>query len=357
MTKNFKPSGQPYQYPSRVVKSEDNDMRVPPTVTSAVQGQAGATHGGTRGKHGHNGKDETSNDNNINELFVSTREALMTVLPQASDENIRKYERQLDDVEDFDPVLIISPNQNWINQHSLQAYQAVMNAFATDRLRQNNRRDENSLTVFHFANVTEMYNVRGNIRTRYPIAFYDPKAQPQQEPIGIAWILTKHLIKGGNKGWEVIIYPTHSDSIYYVAIKYVKILCVMKNELKKLHSTALFLKIKIFLNDLLIMGDNKDAEMRLHRDQTAIFYFSKVYFDEKEIENNLNFPTASGLSVSKIFELSLSQKTDLCSSHDLAPLVQEIFGIRKGFQKEKGFTKVFKNFEKDWRKKNIRTIR
>jgi len=124
-----------------------------------------------------------------------------------------------------------------------------------------------------------------------------------------------------------------------------------ENELKKLHSTALFLKIKIFLNDLLIMGDNKDAEMRLHTDQTAIFYFSKVYFDEKEIENILNFPTASGLSVSKLFELSLSQKTDLCSSHDLAPLVQGIFGIRKGFQKEKDFTKAFKNFEKDWRKK------
>uniref|UniRef100_U9T9R4 Uncharacterized protein n=1 Tax=Rhizophagus irregularis (strain DAOM 181602 / DAOM 197198 / MUCL 43194) TaxID=747089 RepID=U9T9R4_RHIID len=109
--------------------------------------------------------------------------------------------------------------------------------------------------------------------------------------------------------------------------------------------------IKIFLNDLLIMGDNKDAEMRLHMDQTAIFYFSKVYFDEKEIKNILNFPTASGLSISKLFELSLYQKTDLCSSHDLAPLVQEIFGIRKGFQKEKGFTKAFKKFEKDWRKK------
>ncbi|GBC23641.2 hypothetical protein GLOIN_2v1671036 [Rhizophagus irregularis DAOM 181602=DAOM 197198] len=35
--------------------------------------------------------------------------------------------------------------------------QAVMNAFTTDGLRQNNRRDENSLTVFYFANVTEMH--------------------------------------------------------------------------------------------------------------------------------------------------------------------------------------------------------
>jgi hypothetical protein len=100
----------------------------------------------------------------------------MTILPQASDENIRKYERQLDGVDDFDPVLIISPNQSWINRHSLQAYQAVMDAFATDGLQQNNRRDENSRTVFHFANVTEMYTVRGNIRTRYSNAFFNQNA-------------------------------------------------------------------------------------------------------------------------------------------------------------------------------------
>ena len=95
------------------------------------------------------------------------------------------------------------------------------------------------------------------------------------------------------------------------------------------------------------MGDSKDAEMRLHTDQAGVFYFSKVYFDEKEIETILNLPTASGLSVSKLLELSLSQKIDLCSSHDLAPLVQEIFGIRKAFQKEKGYNKAFKNFEKE----------
>ena len=93
------------------------------------------------------------------------------------------------------------------------------------------------------------------------------------------------------------------------------------NELQKLHSSTLFSKIKIFLNDLLIIGSNKDAKTHLYTDQTAKFYFSKVYFNEKEIKHILDFPTASGLSVSKLFEISLSQKTDVCSSHDLAPLV------------------------------------
>ncbi|GBC39554.2 hypothetical protein GLOIN_2v1671036 [Rhizophagus irregularis DAOM 181602=DAOM 197198] len=68
-------------------------------------------------------------------------------------------------VDGFDPVLIISPNQTWINQHSLQAYQVIIDAFATDGLQKNDRRDENSRSVFHFANMTEMYTVHGNIRT------------------------------------------------------------------------------------------------------------------------------------------------------------------------------------------------
>ncbi|RHZ76971.1 hypothetical protein Glove_187g28 [Diversispora epigaea] len=40
------------------------------------------------------------------------QEALKTIFPQASDKEIGE---QLGKVIDFDPVLIVSPNQNWIN--------------------------------------------------------------------------------------------------------------------------------------------------------------------------------------------------------------------------------------------------
>lgn len=57
--------GQPFQYPLRNVKHDDNDMKVPPAAPNAsatTQGQAGTSHGGVvvgaRGKHGHSGKDE-----------------------------------------------------------------------------------------------------------------------------------------------------------------------------------------------------------------------------------------------------------------------------------------------------------
>src|SRR5579883_1079076 len=58
--------------------------------------------------------------------FPSTHTALRTIFPQASDQEIAMYEKQLDSVENLEPVLIISPNQSWINQHGLPTYHVVM---------------------------------------------------------------------------------------------------------------------------------------------------------------------------------------------------------------------------------------
>jgi len=127
--------------------------------------------------------------------FPSTHEALKTIFSQASDKEIAMYEKQLDNVENFDPVLIISANQAWINQHGLPAYLTVMDAFATNGL-QNRRRDENSRCVFHFTTGVELYTTRRNILNHFPHAFFDqPSLQalipnPRTQPIGTAWILT-----------------------------------------------------------------------------------------------------------------------------------------------------------------------
>ncbi|CAG8727813.1 13915_t:CDS:2, partial [Acaulospora morrowiae] len=49
--------------------------------------------------------------------YYFIQRALKTIFPQASTEEITKYEKQLSSVKNLDPVLIISPNQAWINQH------------------------------------------------------------------------------------------------------------------------------------------------------------------------------------------------------------------------------------------------
>ncbi|CAG8630419.1 1065_t:CDS:2, partial [Paraglomus brasilianum] len=129
--------------------------------------------------------------------FPSTREAIETILPQASEQEIAMYEKQIDNAEIFDPILVISANHAWINQHGLPAYYAVMDAFATNGLN-NKRRDEGSRFVFHFAGSGELYTVRDSIHNLFPNAFfYPPSVQamipttPRTQPIGIAWIIIK----------------------------------------------------------------------------------------------------------------------------------------------------------------------
>ncbi|CAG8640445.1 275_t:CDS:2, partial [Dentiscutata erythropus] len=99
----------------------------------------------------------------IEGMFVSTKEALRTIFLNASEDILK----------------------NTISNLSLQA---------------NCRRDENSLCVFHFMSVSELYTVRRNIRRLYPNAFFDPNAQPRQEPIGKAWLLTKMGVKKSDFG-------------------------------------------------------------------------------------------------------------------------------------------------------------
>src|SRR5437763_907535 len=128
----------------------------------------------------------------ISRLYPSISEAVKTIFEKATDKERAAYENQLENVEEPDPVLIITPNIAWINQYGLPAYNAVMDGFATNGLR-GRRRDENSRTIFHFA---QLYTVRRNIRTAFPNAFYvSPALQPQHPtsqlyPIGTAWILT-----------------------------------------------------------------------------------------------------------------------------------------------------------------------
>ena len=131
-----------------------------------------------------------------------------------------------------------------------------------------------------------------------------------------------------------------------------------KNELQMLHAdTTLLTKIKIFINDLMTFGNSESAQARLHKDPMAKFFFSKIYFNEDEIERLLDFPTSEGPSVFKTLEAMMSCKTrsrdyELCASHDLAPLLQQAYGIQKRFTEEKVFKLALKKFEKDWRKRS-----
>ncbi|CAG8704696.1 10027_t:CDS:2, partial [Acaulospora morrowiae] len=141
------------------------------------------------------------------EDFVSTREALKTIFPQSSNEEITKYEKQLSSVKNLNPVLIISANKTWINQHGLPAYHAVMDVFATNGL-QNKRRDD-------FTTVVKLYTVRDNIRNLIPNAFFDqPSLQTlapniRLHPVGTVWILTKVGVHKSDFGSDSSFFLSH----------------------------------------------------------------------------------------------------------------------------------------------------
>jgi len=140
-------------------------------------------------------------------------------------------------------------------------------------------------------------------------------------------------------------------------------------KLNELHHSSeyldLFQRIKIFHYDLKTFN-----ELRLFYHPTPMttttplpFYLNTLYFTMAEIEYLLTFPTAQGLTVAEHYSALLEGKQKayreqgtavrLCASHDLAPLLERLFGLRKGYDAEKGFVKYKKAFDGHISKKII----
>jgi hypothetical protein len=132
-----------------------------------------------------------------------------------------------------------------------------------------------------------------------------------------------------------------------------------KPALHELHSSGgrLWDRIRFFAADLMSMSTNAEAAMRLESDHEAQYYLSNTYFTQEERDKILAFPAQCGLLFEdmlaalykkKVASLATgrSQSYGICSSHDVAPLFMEVFGIHKNFHKEKAFQKEYKAFTK-----------
>eukprot|EP00597_Dinobryon_sp_UTEXLB2267_P003417 CAMPEP_0170065988 /NCGR_PEP_ID=MMETSP0019_2-20121128/5852_1 /TAXON_ID=98059 /ORGANISM="Dinobryon sp., Strain UTEXLB2267" /LENGTH=320 /DNA_ID=CAMNT_0010272961 /DNA_START=71 /DNA_END=1033 /DNA_ORIENTATION=+ len=122
-------------------------------------------------------------------------------------------------------------------------------------------------------------------------------------------------------------------------------LFMLGDKLKELHSnTDLWLRLKCFHYDL--RHFNEPAKSRLEN-YGGEYYMSNRYFSEEELNYLLMFPTASGATARESLQALFTSKSNIgevCSSHDLAPAVENIYGIRKGFEKEKNFVAYFRDF-------------
>jgi hypothetical protein len=123
---------------------------------------------------------------------------------------------------------------------------------------------------------------------------------------------------------------------------------------------ALLFKLLCFVHDLTTYSNNSASQRRLDQ-STDTFYMSSVYFTPEEKETLLNkqitvstVPGSSTVPETKTAEQLLQERFDnistadhaMCTSHTIAPIFHDIFGIKKTYQADKKFIKQYKLFDK-----------
>lgn len=128
-----------------------------------------------------------------------------------------------------------------------------------------------------------------------------------------------------------------------------------ENAIKLLHENKgeLFMKIKIYVYDLMNFGNDENARKRLETGD--LFFMSDHHFTQMDKREILEFPTQNGRLFSEDLEFIMKDKADsgrneICSAHDIAPVFVKVFGISKGFADEKTFKTAKKEFEKKFKK-------
>ncbi|KAI8819742.1 uncharacterized protein EV422DRAFT_507363 [Fimicolochytrium jonesii] len=197
---------------------------------------------------------------------------------------------------------------------------------------------------------------KGTALSRIALKSFDSEGQPISIVLSTdVWV--KCLCRGHKRSNEIVA----------LVIEMCTALKEYEAALPALHANKqLFAKTKIYLNDLLTFRSDPDARDRLESDPAATYYLSSAYFSTSEVDFLLAFPTNSGLSFQQCVQAAMAEKVSassegrskdyhVCTSHDLAPLVRDVFGIRKGFQEEKAFKESLTSFRKEWKKRAKRS--
>eukprot|EP01039_Chlorochromonas_danica_P008937 gene8937-9860_t len=140
--------------------------------------------------------------------------------------------------------------------------------------------------------------------------------------------------------------PKETLFMDYISARFQNVLNRDRRLIELHNNVDLWLRLKCFHYDL--MHFNEEASSRL-QGYGGEYYMSNRYFSSTELDFLLNFPTASGATARQSFQILFSSKgqiTEVCTSHDIAPAMEKIFGIRKGFEDEKAFKEYFKKFSR-----------
>lgn len=154
--------------------------------------------------------------------------------------------------------------------------------------------------------------------------------------------------------WQNYLMKSYSNCGMYIEFL-TSVLAMMSSfeaAIISLHSNAdLCMQIKLYHHDLRMFNE-RQAQERLLNTSNDLF-MSDCYFTTEERAMLLAFPTARGLCLLDLFVLMKEEKMKrggehgiLCTSHDIAPLIEQTFKLRKGYEKEKTFRDKLKLFNK-----------
>ena len=162
--------------------------------------------------------------------------------------------------------------------------------------------------------------------------------------------------------WTGFILP-YSKSLRDLFYKTIASQAIRRHELAQLRNEQpeLLSKVSFWIGDMLKFN-NEDAQERLtspsgYLDQGYPVYVNDSYFTLDEAKFLMTQSMPNGKSLQTFLGEKLNSTNEVCTSHDIAPILYKAFGFEKNFSTSKHFKSGYKKFNSNWSKKKKATNR
>jgi len=129
--------------------------------------------------------------------------------------------------------------------------------------------------------------------------------------------------------------------------------CARVEVLKELQGSDLGNRVRYWIADLMTFSGAEDRLSEFGEGYPP--FMTPFYFNKKEAEFISQVPVDSGYLGDKLTEMVRTKATagEVCTSHDLAPLLQRSLDVQKNFHKDAGFKKA----KAAWEKKRAKELK
>ena len=164
--------------------------------------------------------------------------------------------------------------------------------------------------------------------------------------------------------WTGYILP-YSKSLRDLFYKTIAAQAIRRHELAQWQlgneKPELLSKVSFWIGDMLKFN-NEDAQERLtspsgYLDQGYPVYVNDSYFTLDEAKFLMTQSMPNGKSLQTFLGEKLNSTNEVCTSHDIAPILYKAFGFEKNFSTSNHFKSGYKKFTSNWSKRKKATNR